>query len=287
MKRKMNNNMKRNLFLMMLALTATTAVRASEVNDSIVIDNPAQVTVVKTDSLQKVAIVGKQGDTNFRYSSEVPIDKRKMAKKCKDDKDKTSRGELDFGVGVNIPTNVGNHPGFAVMKSKDIFFGFRYCYTPKGKLQTYSVGLWFDWRDYCTPKYNRIYKNNDGIVSFEPYPNNVSDTRSLIRVFSLQVPLLFTQQFGHNSKVKLTLGPVLSVNVRGRINNEWTVDDVDYESSTRGIGQRPFTVEFFGALQYKDCGIYCKYSPMSVLKSKSANGMENPQFHSLSLGFFF
>ena len=101
------------------------------------------------------------------------------------------------------------------------------------------------------------------------------------------MPLLFTQQFGHNSKVKLTLGPVLSVNVRGRINNEWTVDDVDYESSTRGIGQRPFTVEFFGALQYKDCGIYCKYSPMSVLKSKSANGMENPQFHSLSLGFVF
>lgn len=283
----MNNNMKRNLFLMMMALIAATAVQAREMNDSIVISNPETVTVVRNDSLQRVAIVGKQGDDNFRYTSEVPIDKRKMAKKCKDDEDKTSRVDLDFGVGVNIPTNVGNHPGFAVMKSKDIFFGFRYCYTPKGKLQTYSAGLWFDWRDYCTPKYNAMAKNADGLVVFAPYPVNVSDTRSLIRVFSLQVPLLFTQQFGHNSKVKLTLGPVLSVNVRGRINNEWTVDDVDYESSTRGIGQRPFTVEFFGALQYKDCGIYCKYSPMSVLKSKSANGMENPQFHSLSLGFFF
>lgn len=279
--------MKRNIFLMM-ALVATTAVQAREMNDSIVISKPETVTVVRNDTLQRVDIVGKKGEDNFRYTSEVPIDKRKWAKmKDKDDEDKTSRMDLDLGIGVNIPTNVGNHPGFAVMKSKDIFFGFRYCYTPKGKLQTYSVGLWFDWRDYCTPKYNSMSKNTDGIVTFAPYSENVSDTRSLIRVFSLQVPFLFTQQFGQKSKVKLTLGPVLSVNVRGRINNEWSRDDVNYETSTKSIGQRAFTVEFFGALQYKDFGIYGKYSPMSVLKSKSANGMENPQFHSLSVGLFF
>ena len=294
MKRKMNNNMKRNLFLMMLALTATTAVRASEVNDSIIISRPEQVTVVRTDSLQKVAVVGKQGDDNFRFTSEVPIDQKAVKKsKIKDALvDKNGKWVLDFGVGFNAALNKGNNPGFAVFKSKDIFFGFRYCYTPKGKLQTYSVGLWFDWRDYCTPKYNSMGKDQEtGIVGFSPYPDNVSDTRSLIRIFSLSVPFLFTQQFGHESKVKFTLGPVLNINVRGRINNEWSKDDINYETSTKSISQRPVTVDIFAMLQLKGIGIYCKYSPMSVLKSKSVTTpegvvVENPKFKSISFGIY-
>ena len=271
-----------------MALTATTAVQASEMNDSIVISNPEQVTVIRTDSLQKVAVVGKQGDSDFRYTSEVPIDKaaEKRAKIKDALVEKNGKWVFDFGVGFNAATNTGNHPGFAVFKSKDIFFGLRYCYTPKGKLQTYSAGLWFDWRDYCTPKYNSMGKNGDGIVTFSPYPDNVSDTRSLIRVFSLSVPLLFTQQFGHESKVKFTLGPVVNFNVRGRINNEWSFEDTDFETSTRKIGQRPVTIDIYAMLQCSGVGIYCKYSPMSVLKSKSANGVENPQFKSISFGIY-
>ena len=282
--------MKRNIFMVLMALTATTAVQASEMNDSIVISNPEQVTVIRTDSLQKVAVVGKQGDSDFRYTSEVPIDKaaEKRAKIKDALVEKNGKWVFDFGVGFNAATNTGNHPGFAVFKSKDIFFGLRYCYTPKGKLQTYSAGLWFDWRDYCTPKYNSMGKNGDGIVTFSPYPDNVSDTRSLIRVFSLSVPLLFTQQFGHESKVKFTLGPVVNFNVRARINNEWTDDSNNTEcsSSTWYIGQRPVTVDIFAMLQYGGIGLYCRYAPMSVLKTKSANGVENPQFKSITFGIY-
>jgi hypothetical protein len=80
---------------------------------------------------------------------------------------------------------------------------------------------------------------------------------------------------------------VVNFNVRGRILNEWTDGDVDTETSTKGIGQRPVTIDFMGILKYGDLGLYCKYSPMSVLKSKSENGVENPQFHSLTIGLFF
>ena len=287
--------MKRNIFMMVLALTATTAVQASEVNDSIVISKPEQVTVVRTDSLQKVAIVGKQGDSDFRYTSEVPIDKAAEKKaKLKDAiVDKDGKWVFDFGVGFNAATNTGNHPGFAVFKSKDIFFGLRYCYTPKGKLQTYSAGLWFDWRDYCTPEYNAMGKDADGIVGFAPYPTNFSDKRSLIRVFSLSVPLLFTQKFGHDSDVKLTLGPVVNFNVRARINNEWTDDsnNTEYTTSTWYIGQRPVTVDIFAMLQCGGIGLYCRYSPMSVLKTKSVTApdgtvTENPQFKSITFGIY-
>lgn len=275
----------------MMALTAAAAVQASEMNDSIVVSNPDKVTIIRTDSLQKVDVVGQQGNSDFRYTSQVPIDRRAVKKHERDDEEKVRELVFDFGVGVNIATNTGNQHGFAVWKSKEIFFGLRYCYTPKGKLQTYSAGLWFDWRDYCTPKYNGMYKDNDGLVAFAPYPTNVSDTRSLIRVFSLSVPFLFTQRFGHHSDVKFTLGPVLNINVRGRINNEWTDGDIEHETSTKNIGHRPVTLDFFGMLQYGQVGIYCKYSPMSVLKSKSVTTpggiiTENPKFHSLTLGIY-
>lgn len=278
----------KKLFVM-IALAATTAVQAGEVNDSIVVSNPQTVTIVKNDSLQKVNIIGMQGDSDFRYTSEVPIDQKKMKQQKVKDALETETGKwvLDLGVGCNIASNNKADFGFAPFKSKEIFFGLRYCYTPKNKLQTYSIGLWFDWRDYCTPKYNSMYKNEDGIVVSSPYPENFGDTRSLIRVFSLSVPVLFTQKFGHKSKVKFSLGPVVNFNVRGRINNEWTDGDVEHESSTKSIGQRPVTVDFMGMLQYSGIGIYCKYSPMSVLKKTSANGVENPQFQSLTFGICF
>ena len=79
----------------------------------------------------------------------------------------------------------------------------------------------------------------------------------------------------------------MNFNVRGRINNEWTDNDINYETSTKSIGQRPVTVDFMGILRYGDVSLYCKYSPMSVLKSKSENGVENPQFHSMTFGLFF
>ena len=73
-------------------------------------------------------------------------------------------------------------------------------------------------------------------------------------------------------------------NLEGR---EWTDNDINYETSTKSIGQRPVTVDFMGILRYGDVSLYCKYSPMSVLKSKSENGVENPQFHSMTFGLFF
>jgi hypothetical protein len=80
---------------------------------------------------------------------------------------------------------------------------------------------------------------------------------------------------------------VVNFNVRGRINNEWTDENAEWEQSIKEIGQRPVTVDIMGILKSDGFGLYCKYSPMSVLKKKSENGVENPQFHSLTFGLFF
>ena len=91
-----------------------------------------------------------------------------------------------------------------------------------------------------------ISKNADGIVVFGEYPSNVRETSSKIRIFSLSVPFLFTQKFGKKSKSSFSLGPVVNFNVRGRINNEWTDENAEWEQSIKEIGQRPVTVDIMG-----------------------------------------
>ena len=112
----------KKLFVM-IALAATTAVQAGEVNDSIVVSNPQTVTIVKNDSLQKVNIIGMQGDSDFRYTSEVPIDQKKMKQQKVKDALETETGKwvLDLGVGCNIASNNKADFGFAPFKSKEIF----------------------------------------------------------------------------------------------------------------------------------------------------------------------
>jgi hypothetical protein len=276
----------RNYFLL-LALAIGTTACATEKNDTVVFNSPSQVIVMTSDSVQRVKIKGKNDDEKYLYESRVSINNStsKMIKKS------ITRDEngivLDLGYGWAIPTNTPQGNGFAVFKSWEWMIGLRYCYTPKNALQTYSVGLWCDWRSYTVPCDHVISKNADDIVVFGEYPSNVSETSSTIRIFSLSVPFLFTQKFGKNSKASFSLGPVVNFNVRGRINNEWTDNDINYETSTKSIGQRPVTVDFMGILRYGDVSLYCKYSPMSVLKSKSENGVENPQFHSMTFGLFF
>lgn len=271
---------------MLLALAVCTAASATEMNDTVVFNNPTRVTVMTNDSVQKVNISGKEGDEKFRYESTVSISKStsKMIKKTVTSDE--NGFVFDFGYGWAIPTNTPKGHGFATFRSWEWMIGLRYCYTPKKALQTYSVGLWCDWRNYTVPKNNMMSKNADNVVVFGGYSPTVSETSSKIRIFSLSVPFLFTQKFGKNSKASFSLGPVVNINVRGRILNEWTDNDIEHETSTKEIGQRPVTVDFMSILKYGDIGLYCKYSPMSVLKNKSENGVENPQFHSLTIGLF-
>ena len=279
--------------MMMVALTVCTAASATEMNDTVTFSNPKKVIVMTNDSVQKIKIAGKQDDESFRYESTVAIDKTKTStkfiKKVAKDEDKWV---LDLGLGWSAPTNTPSGHGFATFKSTEVFVGVRYCYTPKGKTQTYSTGLWCDWRNYTVPKDNQIVKvPNTDIVGFSQFGSDDSKTESKIKIFSLSVPFLFTQKFGKKSKSSFSIGPVVNFNLRGRINNEWENGDNYYDVNTKGFDYNVVTVDFMGILKSGGIGLYFKYSPMSVLKKKEATVdgtvIENPQFKALSFGLFF
>ena len=291
--------MKTKFALMALACTMSTAAMATEMNDTVTFSNPTKVTVMTNDSVQKIKIAGKKDDESFRYESIVAIDKTKTSTKIiKKVAEDDAKWVIDLGLGWNAPTNTPNGHGFAVFRSEEIFFGLRYCYTPTGKTQTYSTGLWCDWRSYELPHYAKdyMYKTKNDVVIYRSHVDDgnadYSEVRSHIRIFSLSVPFLFTQKFGKKSKSSFSIGPVVNFNLRGRINNEWKSGDDYYDVSTKGFDYNVVTVDFMGILKSGGIGLYFKYSPMNVLKKKdvtAADGtiIENPQFKALSFGLFF
>lgn len=274
-------------YFLLMALAVCTMVNAAEMNDTVVYYNPTKVTVMTNDSVQTIKVTSKKDGESIHYVSKVTISKSTSTIIKKTVTDDDNKLVLDLGYGWTAPTNTPQGHGFATFRSPEWMIGLRYCYTPKKGLQTYSVGLWCNWRSYTVPRGNEIRKNADGIVTFGDYLANYSKTSSRIDIFSLSVPFLFTQKFGKKSKSSFSLGPVVNFNLRGRINNEWTDDDINWEQGIKEIGQRPVTVDFMGILKSDGFGLYCKYSPMTVLESKSAHGVENPKFHSLSFGLFF
>lgn len=181
------------------------------------------------------------------------------------------------GVGVGLATNLPEGLSFAPMRSWEFYFGLSYDYTPKDKLQTYSAGMGVSFRNFGTHSGKMLSKGGN----YATITPDMTDMKSSIRVVSFSIPLLFTQKMGHKSPFRLTLGPVVNFNGT-HINNHYSIGDDEYDVKTHKIGTRPVTVDILGILSFRALSVYCKYSPMSVLKNSS--GME---FKSVSFGICF
>ena len=197
-----------------------------------------------------------------------------------DDSDKEKKNYCvspHVGVGVSLATGLPEGLSFAPMRSWEFYFGLSYDYTPKDKLQTYSAGVGVSFRNFGTHSGKMLTKGgNYGTVT-----PDMTDLRSSIEVVSFSVPLLFSQRLGHKSPFRLTVGPVINFNGT-HISNHYEIGDDEYDVQTHKIGTRPVTIDFLGILSFRALSVYCKYSPMSVLKNSS--GME---FKTVSLGLCF
>lgn len=279
-----------------MALLGTVTVRGAEDNDTTVINNARKVVVIAGDSLQQIRVMGREGDDSYVYRNTIQlVDSNYVSEQRtyrelnaigwsvgkKNDAWRSHAITLHFGLGVSLPTAVPGEYKMRPFKSFEGMLWLQYDYTPKKRLQTYSVGLGFTARGYGLRDDQMFNKDADGITGLSLYPENTANRRSRISVYSLSIPFFFTQKFGQKSHVKLTLGPVLNIN-GGSINSYFEKDDRDYDYTIHKIGIRPVTVDLMAVLRYYGVGLYFKYSPMSVLKSG-----RGPQFHALSLGVYF
>lgn len=150
----------------------------------------------------------------------------------------------------------------------------------RGKI---SIGLGFDWRNYKISTSNQRLIVSDGVVGVSPYPSDVIPSNSRLKVFSLGVPVLYTQSFGtgkYGSKTQLRLGAVFNYNSHASIKSFWTdMSGSNVTEYSGDVGQRKFSVDFIAVFRVYGIGLYVRYSPMSVL-----SGAGQPQFHPFSTG---
>lgn len=144
---------------------------------------------------------------------------------------------------------------------------------------TVSMGLGLDWQNFVTKGNHYFHYNTDGRITLEQYDEGVTDTRSRIKIFSLQVPLLYRLNFGRRNCMGIQIGPVVNFNTGSSIKTQYKHEGREYTVKTNSIGQRPVTVDGLLSVNYRAVGIYLRYSPMSKLRS--AAGLD---FGSVSTG---
>ena len=266
----------------MLVLTTVVAAHANEKVDTVEVKNAQKIVIVTSDTVQQVTVVGEKGDTGVVYDKRVPLDKYKMRKLRKSEEEYDPWDvDVDLGIGFATPLSASDGYGFATFRSPEVFVGLRMFYTPKKALQTYSFGLWCDWKRYGLSTDKMMVKDEENVIGLTPYPAKADNKVSRLNIFSLSVPLLFTQRFGHTSNFSITLGPVINFNVYGRVNTEYDLGDENFDINTKNIKYNVVTVDLMAAFTFKNVSLYCKYCPMSVIKEN-----KGPKFQSLTFGLY-
>ena len=196
-------------------------------------------------------------------------------------KDENDRWSTHFALGVDIPTGAPSGVEFAPFRSWEFnWTAVQYDYTPGKSNTTLSAGLGLNWRSYTLSGHkNGFFKVND-FVGVGDLGSSLDEFSSNIHTTALTMPLLVKQKFSKGFAV--SVGAQLNWNFYARIHNYYEQGDHESDDYTKKIGQRPFSVDVLGMLHFGDIAVYCKYSPMSVLKKDRGE-----EFKSLAVGIYF
>lgn len=193
-------------------------------------------------------------------------------------KDENDRWTMHVNFGVNVPTGAPDGMKFAPFRSWEVGWTvIQYDYTPKDWRTTFSTGLGLEWDNYTLKGHNDWFSKAGDKVVVDNVKGAFDNLSSRVHVLALTMPLLVKQRFAKNFAI--SVGAQLNWNYYSRLTNKYDIDDYEYDVSTKDIGARPITVDVLGIIHFDDIAIYCKYAPMSVLKSD-----RGPEFQSLSFG---
>lgn len=282
-----------------IALTAT-AQDVTQVTDTIMVaPGPSRAIITESPSGLKVIVSGLSGDS---ITENVYVQPYAPNASVKSDqytntgvettfsdgvigvKSKNSHWEVvtgGFGLGFVYPKGQPAGLGLQWNKSLEISWVNALAVRYRHKTISLSLGLGFDWRNYkITTSGHGLGINSEGGITTRPYPENTHSPSSRIKVFSLGLPLLYTQKIPKTT-LSVTVGGILNFNTHASLKAWYTnVDGNHVEEYSGHLNHRRITFDAFGALNlYKGIGLYVRYSPQSVLQ-----GHSSPQFSPLSAG---
>ncbi len=131
---------------------------------------------------------------------------------------------------------------------------------------TFSLGPGVTFRNFGLTGGNAMGLEDDGKVSIGPFPSGKVLKVSKLRVFSVNLPLLYSLNicdgFG------FTLGPVVNFNAASSIVNKFSVDGEKDKDKIKNVHCNLLTVDAMFQINLKYFSIYAKYSPMNVMDKK-------------------
>ena len=285
--------MKKLLFLLLLAMSATTY---AQENDTLTILKPKKVRIITGDSIQKIKVYGKEGDDKYTYESSIQLVDSNYISSVDINKDswnfdfvrKHSKNtgyplerkgistHLAFGlcqsVGANFSGSVSVGSSWEINWTIMELEKFGY-----GKRHGFSVGFGVDWRNFRMDGKNYFTKLDDGTITEQTFPAGYENDFSRIKVFSLNFPLMWRYR---GNKVSFGLGPVININTYASIKTRYKKDGGKFKEMEKDIHQRKVTFDWMGIVYTPGPDFYIKYSPNDVLKEGSV------KFRSLTFGLY-
>ncbi len=287
--------MKKTIILALLAIA--TAANAQD-NDTLVIHNPRKVTIVTNDSLQKITVVGREGDDKFTYQSTIQIVDSNYVSTTRIGRDlwdiipsvkigKTNDGQparnaisSHLGIGFTAPTKADGRTDFSTFRSWEIFATIAQYdhYFDRRCHNQLSMGFGIDWKNYRMTGDTFFTKDAEGNVTVDKYPSDVEPKFSRIKVFSLTANLGFVHTF--NDDFWIGFGPVVNFNTYASIKTKYKVLGETSKRVEKHINQRPVTLDWMLNVGFMGVPLYLKYSNNDVLKDGGI------KFRSLSFGLY-
>ena len=273
--------------------------------DTLVINEPNKVTIVSNDSLQRVIVNGRRGDSDFvyqntirlvdgNYESNVSISRDHwelipslpVGRSRKTDDDGTNRfGHRNvitshLGIGFTAQTKADSRLDFSTFKSWEFFANIiQWDHAMDRRWRDmFSFGLGIDWRNYRITDDMLFTKNMEGNVTVDRYPLDFEPKFSRIKVFSLTATLRYEHDFGYGFAIGF--GPVVNFNTYASIKTRYKFLGEKQKRIEKNIRQRPITIDWMLNMRIADFPFYVKYSNDDVLKDGGV------KFRSLSFGLY-
>lgn len=278
---------------------------AAAQNDTLVINEPNKVTIVTNDSLQRIIVNGKRGDSDFvyqntirlvdaNYESSVSISRDSwnlipslpVGRSRNTEDDGASQSDhrnvitAHLGVGFTSPTNADSRLDFSTFKSWEFFANIlQWDHAMDRRWRNIlSLGLGIDWRNYRITDNLLFTKDIDGNVTVDRYPLEFEPKFSRIKVFSLTATLRYEHDFGHGFAIGF--GPIVNFNTYASIKTRYKLLGDKVKHMEKNINQRPITIDWMLNMRIADFPFYVKYSNDNVLKDGGI------KFRSLSFGLY-
>lgn len=254
--------------------TCDTLVNVSQASKLVITEDKRGTTITVKD-------VEKEGNEDISLKVEYPPEssvkstqsqKRVLVEALINPSRFRRHGEWDVIVdglclGLTKATGIGLNR--APEWSKSIEIGWLSCFSVGYfyKNSGFTVGLGFDWRNYkITTSDYRFSQTPDKGIELVPYQTGEKPRYSRLKIFSLQVPLLYRLNVPGTS-LSMKMGPILNFNTYGSVKTLYKpAEGKSIEDFNKNIKPRRFTLDLFGSISLnKAVGIYIRYSPMKVM----------------------